>query len=263
MVIHVTRRRGFEQEQDLLKFAHSYLAEGFPNPLRSGCPPDDDLRILAKHPTESDVSVINHLTCCSPCFKSYMACLGRERTRVGTPQQIRPGRRKRVSLVTAGIAFVSAITIYLFLSHYHHNAVTPGSMEPTSQSTVPAQVPGIGMYPSVLVDLGAASPTRGTRQGQVSLSPQVIPSDSPVQLVLVLPLGTEGGAYSVRLTFSREVVWSTRAQAIEKNGQTLLRMQADFSHIPSGLYDLIATSRERRFTVPVLLKTVSPKEKRQ
>jgi hypothetical protein len=258
MAIHVTRRRGFEQEQDFLKFVRAYLAEGFPNPLRSGCPPDDDLYSLAKHPTESDVSVINHVTYCSPCFKSYMAWLAHERTRVATPQKIRPGTRIGVSLVTAGIAFVSAITIYLFLSHYHHNAVTPGSMQPT-QSTVPAQVPGIAVYPSVFVDLGAASPARGARQGRVSLSPQVIPSDSPVHLGLVLPLGSEGGAYSVRLTLSRDVVWSSRTKAIQKNGQTFLHMQADLSHIPSGPYDLIATSNGRRFTVPILVKAVSPK----
>src|ERR1700687_5502725 len=69
------KRRVFEREQDLLDFTRSYLSEDFPNPERKGCPPDDALRVLASRPIQSDESISDHLTCCSPCFNAYMAHL--------------------------------------------------------------------------------------------------------------------------------------------------------------------------------------------
>ena len=63
-------------EAEFFGFAKSYLSEAFPNPQRIGCPPDSDLQRMAEHPEEArDAAVSEHLTCCSPCFNSYMEIL--------------------------------------------------------------------------------------------------------------------------------------------------------------------------------------------
>ena len=69
-------------EQEFLAFAKSYLSEAFPNPERIGCPPDAELVLMAERPLESDLSVSDHITYCSPCFKRYMELLAELRRRL-------------------------------------------------------------------------------------------------------------------------------------------------------------------------------------
>ena len=61
----------------------------------------------------------------------------------------------------------------------------------------------------------------------------------------------------MRLSSSRDVVWSGLALAHLENGQMLLHMHADFSDIPAGNYDLVVVSKGFRLTVPVLVKSAS------
>ena len=62
-------------EEEFFSFAKKYLSEAFPNPHRIDCPLDWDLIRLSERPREVDPFVIQHLTCCSPCFKRYMEIL--------------------------------------------------------------------------------------------------------------------------------------------------------------------------------------------
>ena len=119
MVTDTKKRQVFEREQDLLEFAHSYLSEAFPNPERQGCPPDNALRILASRPTESDESISNHLTCCSPCFNAYMAHLAHARAELVESQKIRRATWIRRSLVTAGVLAILMIALYVFFRQTH------------------------------------------------------------------------------------------------------------------------------------------------
>ena len=258
MVTDTKKRRVFEREQDLLEFARSYLSEAFPNPERKGCPPDNALRILASRPTDSDESISNHLTCCSPCFNAYMAHLAHARAELVESQKIRRATWIRRSLVTAGVLAILMIALYVFFNRRHiEPTVAPRTPEPVGKPATPAQVPATAMYVPVLVDLSNASPVRGLDQGEASPSPQVIPSSPLINLNLLLPLGSEERRYSVRLSSSRDVVWSGLAQAHLENGQMLLHMHADFSHVPAGNYDLVVVSKEFRLTVPVLVKSAS------
>jgi hypothetical protein len=63
-------RREFNEEE-FLRFAKAYLSEAFPNPERTGCPPDSELIGLAEHPLAADPYVSDHLGLCSPCFNRY------------------------------------------------------------------------------------------------------------------------------------------------------------------------------------------------
>jgi len=106
-------RRVFEREEDLLDFARSYLSEAFPNPERKGCPPDEMLRFLAIRPTQADISITDHLTCCSPCFNAYMAHLAHARAELVESRKIRRATWIRRSLLTAS-AVILMIVIYVF-----------------------------------------------------------------------------------------------------------------------------------------------------
>src|SRR6266480_2434243 len=119
MATGTKKRRVFESEQDLLDFTRSYLSEDFPNPERKGCPPDDALRVLASAPIQSDESVSDHLTCCSPCFNAYMAHLAHARAEEVQSQRIRRATRIRRSLVTAGVAVIMMIAIYVVFTSRH------------------------------------------------------------------------------------------------------------------------------------------------
>ncbi len=251
-------RRVFEREQDLLDFARSYLSEAFPNPERKGCPPDEMLRLLAIRPTQGDISITDHLTCCSPCFNAYMAHLAHARAELVESRKIRRATWIRRSLVTAGVVVMLMIAAYVFFNRRHNEStVAPPTPEPVAKPATPAQAPTTAMYVPVLVDLSNASPVRGLDQSEASPSPQVIPSSPLIDLSLKLPLGSEERGYSIRLRSKRNAVWSGSAQAHLENRRMLLHMHADLSHVPAGKYDLVVVSKGFRLTAPVLVKTSS------
>lgn len=252
------KRRVFEGEQDLLDFTRSYLSEDFPNPERKGCPPDDALRVLASAPIQNDKSVSDHLTYCSPCFNAYMAHLANARPEEVKSQRIRRATWIRRSLVTAGVALTLIIAIYLFFNRRHTDpTVAPRTPGPRGNPETPAQVPATAMYVPVLVDLSNASPVRGLGQSEATPTSQVIPSTPLIDFTLQLPLASQARGYSVMLRANRHVVWSDSAQAHLENGQPLLHMRADFTHVQVGNYDLVVESKGFRLTVPVVVKSTS------
>ena len=64
---------------ELLRFADSYLRDAFPNPARSGCPADQELQQLAEQPTQANAAVTEHISCCSPCYERYAELLEQQR----------------------------------------------------------------------------------------------------------------------------------------------------------------------------------------
>jgi hypothetical protein len=254
----LTEREAFRKEEKLLAFARSYLSDGFPNPERTGCPPDDTLRLMAIRPLGSDESVSEHLTCCSPCFNAYMDYLAQEKAKIRRTTLIRR------SAAALGIAAVLVIVAYVFLAK-HRNAPTiaPGIPPPITTPGRPNQTQTAAIYVPVLIDLSNASPTRGAKQSTARSVPQVIPSGSPVALSLHLPLGSEERLYLITLRSGRNIVWSQLAQARRENGDTLLRVHADFSDLPAGSYNLQVSSGGRRLSAPVLIKSALPESTKQ
>jgi hypothetical protein len=258
MVTDTKKRRAFEREQSLLESGRSYLSEAFPNPERMGCPPDSTLRRLANRPTHSNESLSDHLTCCSPCFNSYMAHLAYARAELVQSKKIRRATWMRHSLVTASVLAILMIALYVFFNRGHiEPTVAPRTPEPAGKAATSAQMPAIAMYFPVLVDLSNSSPVRGLDRGDATPSLQVIPPSPLINLTLLLPLGSEETRYSISLSSSRDVVWSGSALAHLENGQMLLHMHADFSDISVGNYDLAVVSNGFRLAIPVLVKSAS------
>ena len=263
MRIRITKRDAFGKEGELLAFTRFYLSEAFPNPERSGCPPDDALRLLAIRPLQSDGSVGEHLTCCSPCFNAYMAHLAEARAEAIQRQRIRQITWIRRSAAALGVAAILVIAAYLFISKRRTAPiVAPRTPAPITAPGTP-ETQATAMYVPVEIDLTNVSPTRGSKHGPGGSVPQIIPSVSPLDLSLRLPLGSEERLFSITLRSGRHIVWSESTQAVRQNGDTLLRVHADFRDVPTGRYNLQVASTGRRLSVPVLIKGGLPENKEQ
>jgi hypothetical protein len=65
------RRKPTLSEKSLLQAGRQHFAKDFPNPKRVGCPAAEKLKQLAEHPGHADESVLNHISFCSPCYRTY------------------------------------------------------------------------------------------------------------------------------------------------------------------------------------------------
>jgi hypothetical protein len=80
-----------------LELGRRHFAHDFPNPTRQGCPQNDLLRLLAEQPTAVEDSVLDHITSCSPCYKTYSGFLHRMKARNSSRRsQTRSPKRPRV-----------------------------------------------------------------------------------------------------------------------------------------------------------------------
>jgi len=251
------KRETLQKEEELLASARSYLADAFPNPERTGCPPDDALKAMALGRSAGDESVSDHLTCCSPCFNAYVGYLSQTRVRVRRMTWV-----KRSAVAFGIAAILVSVAYFLVIKRRSAPIVAPGHPAPITEPKTPNQAQP-AVYAPVLVDLSGASPTRGSKQRASGPVPQIIPSGSPVALTLCLPLGSEERSYLITLTSGRQVVWSASAQARRENGDTLLHVNADFKDISPGGYRLRISSDGRRLSTPVLIKTSLPTTEQQ
>jgi len=257
MATGIKKRRIFEREQDFLDFGRAYLSEGFPNPERKGCPPDEMLRVLAKQPAQSDPSITDHLTCCSPCFNAYMAHLDHVRAEAKESRRMARAIWIRWFVVSAGIVAVLVISSYVvFIKRQSAPTVAQRPLAPIIKPGIPAQMPATGKYIPVLVDLSRAAPGRGINDRAPRRSAQIVPASQFVDLTLHLPVGSEAAMYSVRLSSKVGTEWAASATARLESGQPVLCMRADFSHIRPGQYDLLVVSKGLHLSVPVTVKSM-------
>jgi hypothetical protein len=246
-------RRLFKNEQDLLDFTRSYLSEDFPNQARQGCPADHVLRALASRPAQADNTVANHLACCSPCLNAYMAHLQNTKSKQTAAQDFRQ-RTFRPVLIFVVCAFLFASILAIIVGRNFQRA---------HQLKVVNKAPGISQrvqtatHVPVLIDLTDGSPVRGAHQSHSSKVAMVLPRNPLVELTLQLPLGSERQHYTAQLRSHGRVAWTGSADSHLENRQVLLHLQADFSQIIPGKYDLLVFSTTTKLTLPVLLKSAS------
>ncbi len=225
-------------EQELLKFARTYMSEGFPNPERTGCPPDSALSLMAIQPREADASVSEHLTCCSPCFNRYMDLLAQVEL-----EKVSSVKNAFAWIVRSPLRVTAAVALVLGLATSAYVAVdwptTPVRVATTpSQGTrppVPADTsPSVPVYPEFVLDMSHLSPIRGE---QTRPRPKMVRiPQRPLDLILHLPLGSEEGNYEISLTANGQTFWAASAQARLRNHKMTLQVKADLSAVPPGDY---------------------------
>jgi hypothetical protein len=252
MATDIKKRQLFTRPQDLFDFARAYLSEAFPNPERAGCPHDHVLRSFARNPRQGDPSIADHVACCSPCFHAYTVHV--EQAQAEAQQSTQPIRAAwiRWSLVSASLAIGLLIMVYaLFMKPQNEPSTTHNPPAPIDQPASSAQTPGVASV-RVLLDLTTAAPKRG-HQPRPQAPVRSIPAQPQIDLTLRLPIGSESGMYSVSLTSKRRTAWSSAARARIEDGEPVVSLRADFSHIPDGMYELVAASKGQRLRLPVVI----------
>src|SRR2546428_1132266 len=78
------RRTSPLSEKKFLELGRKHFAEDFPNPRHQGCPPKDQLKLLAEKPRKAKESVLNHVSSCSPCYRAYSRFLQIQKARLSS-----------------------------------------------------------------------------------------------------------------------------------------------------------------------------------
>ena len=73
-----------DREKRILELGRKHFAEDFPNPKRRGCPPKNQLKLLAEQPLKTKESVLNHISFCSPCYRDYSHFLQLHKARLSS-----------------------------------------------------------------------------------------------------------------------------------------------------------------------------------
>ena len=195
-----------EEARILEVFSRGLLIE-FPNPDRQGCPPSEVLKRIANHemPLAEVDKWLDHLGCCSPCYRDYL--------------DLQAANRKRLQWAL----FAAAAGILLAI------LVVGRLLLPTHQEPPVAQ--------TAVLDLRNRSVTRGAERAPAETPLEV--SRRASQWDIQLPLGSPDGPYEVRLSNEQgEQVLATRVVATIAGGITLLRVQARLSSASPGRYVL-------------------------
>jgi hypothetical protein len=264
MRLRMKDRRDFEKkERILLDFARSYLSEGFPNPDREGCPPDDTLRSLAFNPRDSDLEVTEHLAACSPCFGRYSELLAELKAHQQAERSSWTGisawfKTHPVLAATAlACALLLGIGLGLVLRGIRQPNTPPMETNRKPSSTKPLN-PTVAYSPFSL-DLSALSPVRGAEPLETVPQRLVVPG-SALDLTLTLPLASPEGHYDLKLTAGSETVWSKSAQAHLLKGKTLIQVEVDFRQIPARNYNFeVLSSSGIRLVQPISIQDAPPK----
>jgi len=87
-------KRKLSADKTFLELGRKHFAEDFPNPARQGCPEATVLRRLAESPAQVADEIFDHVTLCSPCYKTYSSFLRKVRVK-GLRRKPQTHSRKR------------------------------------------------------------------------------------------------------------------------------------------------------------------------
>jgi hypothetical protein len=201
---------GFGDELDeVLRGAH-------PNPTREGCPPHDVLVTLSRRARPIDDPAWEHLLDCSPCYAKV-----RDMQRAHLIASSDAARRRWLLAVAAAAVLVVAAGVWWIVA-------TRGTPPLAPSPSAPLQV---------TLDLRPYSVTRSVETPDPP--PQLELPRVVVELTLLLPVGSEPGAYDVQVLDSeRRPLAFAQGEATIREFVTTLRVTLDLSEMTSGSHSL-------------------------
>lgn len=188
-----------------------------PNPTRQGCPPRDVLVALSRRERPLGEPAWEHLLECSPCY-----CEVRDMQRAHVlAAHDRPARRWWIGASAAAVLIVLVGAWWFAASR---GVVAPGATEAPS-------------IMQVTLDLRPYSVTRSPTASEAP-PPLVLPR-GVVALTLLLPVGSEPGAYEVQLLDAQQrSLASAQGEAAIREFLTTLSVTLDLSVATSGNHSL-------------------------
>lgn len=213
-------------EAQLLAAAARIFRTDFPNTDRTGCPAHEALQAVARRAAGDieSLNVMNHLTCCSPCFAQYESLLHGEKSR----------RRAKLLALCAGLLLTAgfATWFYAFRAERRLQAPEPTVVQkvPTSQQAAPNE------FEIAVLDLRNRSPVRGDRPPIPTDDAATLPARR-VELSVYLPIGSEEGEYEMQILRDADaplIRQKGTASMLDQN--VVVQIRTDLTGISSGRY---------------------------
>jgi hypothetical protein len=218
------------QEAELIAAAAGVFRTAFPNPERIGCPPQEVLRSVARkgRSTAETESILEHLTCCSPCFTEYERLVHEERV----------SRNLKILALCASLLITVGLAIWFYASRGEPGIREPEPTivqqpPPVVEPPAPPQAPPI-QYEVAVIDLRNRAPVRGEQQPAAGEDVASLPR-RPLELSVYLPIGSEEGQYELQILREADtplVAVSGSARFEDRN--VVLRLKADLTGLAPG-----------------------------
>lgn len=212
-------------EEALVAAAGRLFRAGFPNSERIGCPPRELLMSVSRHSaSESDSRcVLDHLSCCSPCFGDYEKLA----------RQNRLARNLKLLALCASVLLCLGVTVWYYARMPEQR---PQIEPPVAKEKAPPQP--VQPLQLATLDLRRQTTVRGEQRPAASTDVLSIPARS-LDLSVYLPLGSEEGEYEMQLLSEpeRPLLSQTGSAALVGN-DVVLRLLANLSSVKPGTYTL-------------------------
>lgn len=211
-------------EEALLAAARRLFRDAFPNSERSGCPSLDLLvSVSRRSASESDSRrVLDHLSCCSPCFGDYEKL----------------ARQNRLARNLKLLALCASLLLCVGVATWYYSRVPERPQ--TEPSVAKEQVPLPQPQPLQLatLDLRGQTTVRGQQRPAAGTDALTVPARN-LELSVYLPLGSEEGDYEMQLLREAERPLNSQIGAATLVGnEVVLRLRADLSSFEEGRYTL-------------------------
>ena len=210
------------------------LGRANPNPERIGCPPHETLVELARRSRPIGDPAYQHLLKCSPCYvevrRLQVAPASRSEHRTGRP--------------AAWLALAAALILAVLGTVLYRQSRQPPPSEPVSPAvvqTVPS--PTIPTAPvatpvPLRADLRKFTVFRSA-EGDARAPEAVRLQQALLDLTVMLPVGSEPGAYEVQLLDSQlRSLASGRGEGTIENYVTTVRVTLDLREVARGRHQL-------------------------
>lgn len=203
------------------------LSRANPNPERIGCLPRDTLIGLARRARPLGDPAYEHLVKCSPCYREFRAMQEEHAAQPVARAAGSPGRWMAPAAVA--VLVVGLAGIWFFMNRQAAPGISPIGQTQTAELRTE-------------LDLRKFAVTRSDQA-----SPEPTPVSLPigiVDLTLLLPVGSEPGAYDIQVLDSDlKSRASARAVGEIRDFVTTVRATLDLRDVPGGTYQL-AVRRE-------------------
>lgn len=214
-----------KQERHLLRLGRELMLKRHPNPQRLGCPPKAELEAAAVNrallPQTKIVSVIDHITICSQCFREF----SRHR------QIARLRKKLPVFLLTCSVLVAATVIAGEYLSRIWRQQ---------QPKIITRTRPGPLVRDAIVLDLRDQTSLRSDEpQVQLQTKNKLQLPRVPADLSIYLPVGSDEGKYTVQiLRKDRQPLITIESDATMLNDVMELKVRIDLQQFSAGDYFL-------------------------
>jgi len=222
-----------KEEREMRETLRDIFATDFPNPERRECPENAEAKLkalawLRRFPEAQQI--ISHLGSCSPCYQEHEEFVRQRKSR----QTLY--RLAAVAVLVVGVGFWAS---WRFLTSGGTILPQPAPIVQTPQSQPQTPEPPVQEKQPPEVQVAVLDLTkRGVARGESNNSQgDLVLPIGRLKLSIYLPIGSEEGAYEVRIA-GRGHSLKAKCQAAVRDHITVLTVGADTSAFEAGRYVL-------------------------